>query len=236
MQIAVCDDSKFILCEIERQLQAISFVENVFTFSNYDTFLFSVDEGKRYDAILMDIEWNRESNGMDIAEELYKLCPESKVIFVTGHPDRFMQQIFLHKANLSGFLSKPVDFELLRANLQKVFTAMSYSEQPALVLRRRGSPVSVPLREIFFIESKGHTVEVHAANNTIAAYERLDSVLQMLPIGFYQCHKSYIVNMSQIRRFQSTDILLKNGETVPVSRARYSETKEAYFSFIGKTF
>lgn len=236
MQIAVCDDNKRFLEEIEAQLAALPMVANISTFSNFDTFLFSVDEGKQYDAILMDIEWNRERSGMEIAEELYKLCPESKIIFVTGHSDRFSQQIFLHKSNLSGFLTKPVDTELLRANLQKVADALPFGEQPALVLRQRGAPVSIPCREIFYIESSGHTIEVHTAGDTVTAYERLESVLNMLPAGFSQCHKSYIVNMAQIRRFESSDILLKNGEQIPVSRARYAQTKEAYFSYMGQSF
>jgi len=236
MDIAVCDDNKLFLREIEEQLEALPIVKNIFMFSDLNTFLFSIDEGKRYDAVLMDIEWDEKVAGMGVAEELFKLCPDVKIIYVTGHVERFSQQIFLHRASLSGFLTKPVDTALLQANLQKVADAIPYQEQPALVLRQQGSPVSIPLREIFFIESRGHIVVVHTAGETVTAYERLEAFLQMLPVGFYQCHKSYIVNMSQIRRFQSSDILLKNKEQIPVSRARYAETKEAYFSYMGQSF
>jgi DNA-binding LytR/AlgR family response regulator len=104
------------------------------------------------------------------------------------------------------------------------------------VLGQRGAVVPVPLREIYFIESHKHAVSVHTGGETVVAYARLEDILHTLPVGFFQCHKSYIVNMSRIRRFQSSDILLKNGERVPVSRARYAETKEAYFNFIGNTF
>ena len=236
MEIAICDDNKLFLEQFERQLQRIPLVSTIFSFFDYNTFLFSIDEGKQYDAILLDIEWERERTGIDIAEELYKLSPHSKIIYVTGNSERFSQRIFLHKANLSGFLTKPVDAGLLYANLKKVADAIPYQEQPALVLRRHGAPVSIPLREIFYIESQGHTVEVHTAEETVISYERLESLLQTLSTGFYQCHKSYIVNMSQIRRFQSSDVLLKNGETVPVSRARYAKTKEAYFNYMGQSF
>jgi len=67
-------------------------------------------------------------------------------------------------------------------------------------------------------------------------YERLSNIAKALPAGFYQCHKSFIVNMSQIRRFITNDILLKNDSRVPVSRAKYSETKEAYFGYMGQKF
>jgi DNA-binding LytR/AlgR family response regulator len=113
---------------------------------------------------------------------------------------------------------------------------MPFLNEPSLLLERRGAPVSVPLREIYFIESRGHTVCVHTGGETIVAYERLENILRSLPAGFYLCHKSFIVNMGRIRRFEPGGILLKNGETVPVSRAKYAATKKAYFDFIGKSF
>jgi len=234
MEVAVCDDNRLFLQEIEWQLQTFSIVENIFLFSDLDTFLFSIDGGKRYDAVLMDIKWDDKAAGIDAAAELYKLCPETKIIFITGYVEQFSQQIFLNRTNLSGFLTKPVDAGLLLSNLQKVADALPLQEQPSLVLRQHGAPVSIPLREIFFIESDGHTVRVHTAGETVIAYERLASVLHSLPVGFYQCHKSYIVNMSQIRRFQSNEILLKNGERVPVSRGRNADTRDAYFRYMGQ--
>jgi len=233
MEIAICDDIKIMLDELEAQLQGLDMANNIYPFSDLDAFLFSIDGGKRYDTVLMDIEWGDKAKGIDVAAELYKLSPETKIIYVTGHVE-LSQHIFLNRSNLSGFLTKPVDAELLRANLKKVADALPYGEQPTLVIRQKGVPVPIPLREIFFIESKAHTIHVHTASETITAYERLENIMNSLPAGFYQCHKSYIVNMSQIRRFQSNDILLKNGECVPVSRARYTETREAYFEYMGQ--
>jgi len=56
MEIAVCDDNKEFLIGFESQLKTLFMVENVFAFSDLYTFLFSIDGGKRYDAVLMDIE------------------------------------------------------------------------------------------------------------------------------------------------------------------------------------
>lgn len=234
MEIAVCDDNRQFLEGFEKELRKIPLIDTIFSFSDYNSFLFSIDQGRRYDAVLLDIDWEQERTGLDIAEELYKLSPGSKIIYVTGNSDRFSQHIFLHKANLSGFLTKPVDFELLYANLKKVADEIPFQEQPTLVLRRQGAPLSVPLREIFYIESQGHTVHIHTVSETITVYGRLENLFNILPESFYRCHKSYIVNMNQIRRFQSSDALLKNGKTVPVSRARQIETKEAYFTYMSQ--
>ena len=236
MDIAVCDDNTLFLKEIEEQLNSLQVAENISMFADLDSFLFSIDGGKRYDAVLMDIDWNKETTGMDAATELYRLCPETKIIYVTGFVERFSQHIFLNRANLSGLLTKPVDKGLLLANLQKIADAMPFQEQPALVLRRHGETVSVPTREIYYVESDRHIVHVHTSGETVNAYEQLETIMLSLPGNFFQCHKSYIVNMSHISYIHSSTILLKNGESVPVSRARYAETKEIYFNFMGQRF
>ena len=236
MEIAVCDDNALFLEEIVDQIDALRVAESISKFSNLETFMFTIDAGKRYDVVLMDIEWHDKVAGMDAAAELYKLCPEAKVIYITGRVERYSQEIFLQRSNLSGYLTKPVNMELLKANLQKVADALAYEVHPTLVLRQKGSPISVPLREICYIESDNHIVQVHTEAEKVTAYERLETILSSLPAGFYHCHKSYIVNMNQIRRFQSGEILLKNGMRVPVSRSKYHETKDAYFSFIGQSF
>ena len=236
MQIAVCDDNEMFLREIEGQLMSLGMVENVFLFSCPEKFLRSAKKEKIYDAVLMDIDLKQDNTGMDVAEMLLLLSPKTKIIYATGNME-YSQRILLRKANLSGFLSKPIDTELLQANLQKIMDSMSHENEPSLMLKQRGVITYIPLCEIIFIESKGHTVQVHTiAGEVITSYERLENLMRPIPAGFFQCHKSYIVNMRQIRRFESGRVVLKNDVIIPVSRSRYSCTKEAYFDYIGKSF
>ena len=234
MKIAVCDDNMLFLQDIKAELQALPMVDSVALFSDLTKFLFSIEEGQSYDAVLMDIEWDEKISGMDAASELFKLCPEIKIIYVTGHVEQFSQQIFLSRANLSGYLTKPVDTALLQENIQKVAETLHAQDQPVLMLKTKGALISIPMREIYFIQSQGHIACVHTADETIKAYEKLGKILQSLPADFYQCHKSFIVNMSKIRRFLSDEVLLKNGASVPVSRAKYTATKDAYFTYMGQ--
>ena len=235
MQVAVCDDNTYFIRELQKQLSTLPIVENIFAFSDLKEFLSSVEDGKFYDAALMDIEWNDNHTGIDAAAELYRINPEIRIIYVTGRNDRYSQHIFLQRANLSGYLTKPVDIELLKANLQKVADTIPFSEQPTIALKHNGGIVTVPLREVYFFESKGRIVETHTSGEVIVSYGQLNDIMRTLPPGFYQCHKSYIVNMNQIQRFNADDIILRNGEHVPVSRSKYSDAKKAFVSYIGET-
>ena len=236
MRIAVCDDNELHLLEMKDKLSTLPMVDNAFYFSDLSLFLSSIEDGHSYDAVLMDIDWEQDSTGIDAATEVYKRNPDIKVIYVTGHSERYAQRVFLQKSNLSGFIAKPVDDEILKANLQKVAEAVPLSEQPVLVVRQNSALISIPLREIYFIESWKHRITIHNAHEPVVSYERLEKIMASLPAGFYQCHKSYIVNMMHIQRFQADEIVLKNGLTVPVSRSKLAYTKKAYLSFIGKSF
>jgi DNA-binding LytR/AlgR family response regulator len=118
----------------------------------------------------------------------------------------------------------------------KLTKAIPLTEQPSIILRQGGVAITVPHQNIFFIESKGRMIETHTVEEVIVSVGQLDAIMRSLPSWFVQCHKSYIVNLRQIQRFQSDRILLKSGEAVPVSRAKYKQTKETYIDFIGESF
>ena len=235
MQLAICDDNLNFLAQLEEYLHTLPQVKSVAAFSTLDSFLLSVETGARYDAVLLDINWNQSQNGMDIAEQLLVLSPQTQIIYITGYGDRFAQQIFLQKPNLSGYLTKPIDPGLLQANLEKAAKAKEVAP-PMITILSQGKPISLPTDEILYLESQGHTIYIHTAVAIISIYRRLDDIVRLLPDNFYRCHKSYLVNLRQIRRIQQPDLLLKSGHKVPVSRSRYAETKEAYLRFVGQSF
>jgi len=79
-----------------------------------------VKDGERFDAVFMDIEWDgEEKGGIDFASELYKLSPKTKIIFVTGYPARYSQEIFLKYTNLMGFIAKPINIDILQKKYRK---------------------------------------------------------------------------------------------------------------------
>lgn len=232
MHLAVCDDSVIFLRELEQQLWHIPIVEEVSSFSDIAMLRRSMADGARYDAVLLDIQWNTDADGLELAEELFQRSPGTRIIFVTGYADDYLQQVFLRRANLSGFLTKPVDQTLLEANLQKI-AEQQQQQLEDLMLRSGGASVALPFQSICYLESRGHTVLVHTAQEEFTVYEQLHTLSARLPDSFIQCHKSFVVNMQHIHSFCAAGILLRSGARIPVSRSKFQETRTAYFSFIG---
>ena len=236
MNVAVCDDNPEVLEAMQQMLTQIALVNNSVGYSSLEAFFQAVSEGAKFDAALMDIDWNEDTNGMDAAERLLEASPQTKVIYITGFNEEYSQQILLHKANLCGYLTKPVDQTLLTAYLQLAAAPAETDSERQLVFHSRGKPLTVPLDSVIYIESHGHNVLVHTYQQTITLYGKLSAIEAELPEDFMHCHKSFIVNMRKIRRFQQTSVVLENGKAIPISRNRLAASKAQYFRFMGHSF
>lgn len=231
MRIAICDDDKQFLEEMDRKLRRYPFVSTVDPYIGIDSFFAEVDERNRFDLVLMDIDWGAENTGMEYAEKLYRIAPHIPVIYVTGYNDRFSQHILLKKTNLTGYLTKPVQDELLEKYLEKALN--QHAEEQNLSFQQRGSTITINVRSIIYIESVNHVSLIHTDHTTYKLYKKLRDLLPQLPAPFIQCHKSYIVNLYWVQRLEQGRILLKNGEEVLVSRSFKTRTREAVFNFMG---
>ena len=232
MRVAVCDDEGWAVRELCDLLQTNPMVETVQYFSAMEKFWQQLEDGCRPDVVFMDIDWNQTDNGMDFAHQLYSLCPEVQVIFITGYHGQYTESIFLQDCNLCGYLEKPVEPDILCQLLEKAEKNAESGSDPKLLIQQNRTVQAIPLRSILYLESAAHQVRVHTKEEIISYYDRLDHFKDSLPSCFLQCHKSYLVNMNYIRRVDKNEIILQTGESVPISKARYTETRNAYFRYV----
>lgn len=233
MKVAVCDDLTVVLDDIKEKLEQLEFVEAVQTFSKIELFFDSMHAGNVYDVVLMDLDWNQEKTGMDFAAALREASPKTKIIYITAHTAEFVEDIFLQPSNLSGFLMKPVKLEQLRKNLEKVYYQKRDTEGK-LAIRQKGSVVMLPFQNIIYMENQLHKVKIVMDDKEYVCNERLEQLKERLGGQFLNCHKSYVVNMEKIVEFKSSLVVLTNGRSVPISKARSGEAKKTFFAYISE--
>ena len=234
MRIAVVDDERSATEHLCCILKTCAMASTVQVFCDVNRLFDAIEDHAEFDVILMDIEWHRDKNGIDFASMLLDCCPTAQIIYVTGYNDRFSQKIFLKPSNLCGFLVKPVAPDLLNAMLEKAQEQIDRQDNQKLLIQQKGTAHAIPYRDICYLESRGHQLIIHTFNDSILHYQRLEELKKQLPAQFFQCHKSYLVNMSLIRRIEKNAVFLKTGEEVPVSKSRYQETRTAYFRYMGE--
>lgn len=231
MHIAVCDDEKCCLEAMERLLKDYPGISRVEYYGKLEDLSEAQKNGTTYDLIFMDIEWDGNSeNGIQYAAQYNCQSPRTQFIFVTAYNDKFSQEIFWEKLNLCGFLVKPVQKENLEKLLDKVREKIFGSE--ALVLQHGGTTEKIPSNQIRYLESNAHQIVIHTLNGEISVYEKLDVYEKKLSKDFVRIHKSFLVNMQYIRRIEMKEITMQDGTVLPVSKTRYSASRDKYFRFM----
>lgn len=234
LKLAVCDDNVLFLQEMKKILEIDTRVEEISIYDTPEKLLTEIEEKQKdLDAIFMDIEFEKEENGIQYVKKIFQKAPLIQLIYVTGYHDRYAQHIFLTEANLTGFLMKPLDRKILDQYLDKICERKK--KKKILRFSVRGKEYLVTADSVLYLESKNHRVIIHMEDNTYSIYDKLSNFDSRLPDCFIQCHKSFLINMNWIRYIEGNEIIFRDGNRVPISKVHQEKVRKSYFSYIGKT-
>ncbi len=124
---------------------------------------------------------------------------------------------------------------------QRHWTGLS-DDHPVLSILRSFSPsgpASVPalfpLDEVIYCKGARAYSEIHFRDGTIELHDKpLVQLCKILPPVFEHIHKSYVVNMTEVSDVLVSsgtkyELVLKDGEKLPVGRTRYAKVREKWF-------
>lgn len=231
MRIAVCDNDSAQVERIIERIQKMGIASQCDAYFNPHKIVEAVKNGFDYDIIVMNINWGTEFNGMKAAEQIGEYNTRTKIIYMAEDTEKYIQEIFLSPANLSGFLVKPVNEVMLEKNLLKVMKTWERPVNRRLKIKYKNESISLLYEDIIYLESMGHLVVIHVEGGDYYSYDRLEKMKENLPEQFVHCHKSYVVNMDYIRRIEKRKIILMNEKEIPISKARYGETRIKFMEY-----
>lgn len=239
LRILICDDDSLFLKKLHTKildfLNEIDIKANVYCYESREDI--SLALLSRCDIAFLDIAFSQETyTGIDIAKELRQLRKDVIIIFVTNYieyaPDGYEVQAFRYV--LKNQLTKKLPAYLTLAIEQL------HSTRETFKLQINGELIDIPIRDILYFEAQQHTISVHIQKNnqqikTYRFYSTLSSLeAQMEPHGFLRTHKSYLVNMNHIQKYQCHEAVLVNGTVLRVSEKNYAQQKEKYLLWKGR--
>lgn len=238
MRVAVCDEDISVLEYIREQVVRVWGKGQFDGYEEPSSLIKALKFGRHFRLVIMGMEWGRDcgDKGIEAARQVQELNPEIRIICMAEQPERYIQQIFLESVNIFGFLTKPIEEEILNRYFKKAQEEEMMTPNNCLLIRNKGAMQSVQFDDILYLESEGHTVMVQTREGSHCCYGRLDKFIDQLPEHFIQCHKSYLVNMKAIRRIERNWISMEQGELIPISKSRYGSTRERYFHYMEGMF
>ncbi|MCM1092024.1 MAG: LytTR family DNA-binding domain-containing protein [Butyrivibrio sp.] len=240
IRIAVCDDEKNIRSYLTSLIREQDTECEIAEYASAEEYLSSKAE---CELLFLDIELKGFASGMDgmeLARHIRSMghVRQPVIIFVTGY-ESYVYDAF--DVDAFQYLVKPVN----RQKFAEVFgrvrdKLLSEAEQGKknLVIRYAGAIKTIPLENIYYMESQSHKIMLYIMDGQkgglrrLEYYARIGELEEELQGYFCRIHKGYLVNLSHVDEYSRTEITLTSGDRLPLSKYKYEDFVKAYLHFM----
>ena len=204
MNIAICDDEENIRIYIRKLIQKQETFCKITEFSLGKELLEFQDEtnAEEIDILFLDISMEDE-DGMTVAKQLRSQMESN------------FEQVFAQTIR---------EYQYLMAKKK---------EKPKEVLVRNGNRTrSVSADDIYYIESSNRKVTLYLRHEKIEYYDKISSLESELKPDFFRIHKGYLVNIKYVERYDRTEVKMRNGDSLLISKYKYQDFVKRYLEYI----
>lgn len=171
--------------------------------------------------VLIDVRLSGPRTGIDLAGYLNTLETKVPFIYLTSQIDTAT----LERAKATfpaGYLSKPIQMATLHSTIAvAVHNHQSAEPIATLTLRDGRSSHILDTSSILYLQADHVYVRVHLSDRpSLVLRSSLSELLSQLPAEqFVQIHRSYVVNLQRVTRYEREHLYLSDTE-LPLSRSR----------------
>ncbi|MCD7778493.1 MAG: LytTR family DNA-binding domain-containing protein [Clostridiales bacterium] len=229
IKIAVCDDESAVCSEIEKFIlkyaKEESLVVNVDIFSTGHELMKKLETGEEYGLIFLDIEINNE-NGSDIGNFIRNNLKNksTEIVYISYHKGYAMS---LFESSPLDFIIKPITYEKVKRMIEK-YIGMVGSDNKFFTITSRKFVKRVLLKDILYFERSGLYTSVTTSDDKYLSHNRFNDIKSELP--FFKVHKSFIVNLKHVDEYRYSEMIMSNGNFVPISRSHRQEIRKIYIN------
>ena len=233
IHIAICDDSKQerqILAALFKRYQELHATPlQIHIFQNGFSLLDAIDQGKRFDITILDILMPGE-NGIEIARNIRASGTDTEIIFLTSSPEYAVDS---YEVKAQNYLLKPVTEEKFFASIDFILAELDEKDTASFIIYTTEKQYS-RVSSLVYGEVTHRTITLHLADQTmisaVMTFTEFQDILKAYPDFIYP-HRSYAVNMNYIQYVTKSDIILTDGQKIPLSRNNYTKISEQFLNF-----
>lgn len=235
IHIAICDDSKQerqILAALFKRYQELHATPlQIHIFQNGFSLLDAIDQGKRFDITILDILMPGE-NGIEIARNIRASGADTEIIFLTSSPEYAVDS---YEVKAQNYLLKPVTEEKFFASIDSILAELDEKDTASFIIYTTEKQYSrIRVSSLVYGEVIHRTITLHLADQTmisaVMTFTEFQDILKAYSDFIYP-HRSYAVNMNYIQYVTKSDIILTDGQKIPLSRNNYMKISEQFLNF-----
>lgn len=226
------DDEPLALRQLSTYIERVPFLELVAQCQSANSARKAM-ESEKIDAIFIDINMP-DLNGMDFVR-LMKNPPIT--VFTTAYSD---YAVDAYKVDATDYLLKPFTFEEFDAAARRVKRRYDLlrlangsrnggETDDSLYFKTEHRTVRVRISDITYVEGMSEYLKIHLRNDKpLVVLYTMKRLEEQLPCSrFMRIHRSYIINLSEVKMVGKGRVLLDEGIELPISDM-YRDAFNAY--------
>lgn len=245
IHIAICDDDKNFISYMKRMITiAGQNMENVmfYEYTSGTEFIFDLETGNKFDLLVLDMQLG-DADGDAVAGIFRKYYPYSVLVFCSGVR---LPTVKSFKATPFRYLLKSyTDAEIIE-ELREILKEVDRNNVEYFITGHfRHSSIKVNLNNIVYITNakRGSRIVVapdcreYEFGEQILLDDRVSELYeQYKEHGFEQISAGYLVNIRYVKQLLQQELVLYNGEKLPVARGYYKMFKERFAKNLARKY
>lgn len=198
-------------------------------FVSGEELLEAVRQGYQPEITLLDVAMEGMS-GLETAEKLRKQA-DTIIIFVTAVQGKVFKAFDVGAFH---YILKPIQKDKFIDVMNRAVVEVNRKREAAkhMLIKITGGYRRLEVDDVLYVESEGRKVIFHTTKDVLETYGKMDEMEKRLGIGFYRCHRSYLVSLSHIKGYDNTSITLESGEQIYLAKRKYSDFVQAYCNYL----
>lgn len=227
INIAVCEDNNEDMACVRSAVYGTQIPCSVSEYQNAESLLWDVEtEFRQFDIFLLDI-YLPETSGVEAARRIRAKNENAPIIFISSSEDFYREAFDIYAFH---YLVKPIDHDVFAEVLEKAVRITDRERNDNLKITYKGKSSVLKYSEIAYISSFNHTLCYHMCDGgEYTSYGKLDELASQIRSElFIRCHKSFIVNLANVREMDADGFRTSDDRYVPISRTYSAYAKESY--------
>lgn len=228
-QIAICDDESAICEMVSGMIRDWCQDIKISCFGSGEELIAAYDS---FDVIFLDIDM-KGIDGIETGRQIRERDRETKIVYLTSYRDYAAGAFEVHAFQ---YLLKPISSVRLQQVLEDIFQYVKKTDkQRILDFHTNVGMVCIDAADICYFEFVNRKIRMVTSQSTYYMTGRISSIYARTRfMGFSTPHKSFVVNLLHVKNVRNLEILMDNGDMIPLSQKKQKEWKQELTNYLSE--
>jgi two-component system LytT family response regulator len=200
VKILVVDDEELARKRLLRMLRTLEYT-NVVEAKDADEAL-ELFKNDNFDIVFLDINMPQVS-GLEVGYEFKYINPNVSIIFQTAYEEHALKAFDIGAVD---YLIKPFSIEQVKNSLERVKVTTLKDKELRILSKQGDNYLLLKPEEIHYVKADLSEVMIRTQKGFSYYAQKISDLYERLePFGFVRIHRSYLININEIKEIQTIE-------------------------------